>query len=492
MPVTLPQPPSIEHESSSHCQQRPYKYVPYDVLEKDWHGDPRRLQLLLNGNNINPGSIVPAAADINDNADNANNGNDDSEEETTIDRYPPSTLVWVLLSKGKPKQPTQKIAQSGYNALALHKKRRNKKNKRKIQEGGVVVNNNVDDDTIPTADEAAVGGNDGIQSNNGSEKKNTNTSATTATATTTHHHHETTLNQSRKEFFLRARVISDNEPISSSSGDYDGTTTTSSSATKKQQLSGERRILVRYSKGATYRVRAYNLIPVLEPSVHNITNHQLSSSRSSQATTTTTTTVSPLPLLPPLVILVPETNIYRRLARIHTTPDDSFMEIGCDYGITVDKIQTSLEGAGDVPKVWPPVEEEEKNGSDGDDGTTTDNDEKKEKGQGWDGDRVSCLGIDRSKESIDIANGRYPKCKFALGNVLIPDEMSSIRTLCEQSLTHSAPSVICIDINGNREIDGVLECLTMVMNEKWKKQPRMIIVKSRFLYWELKGGLGWK
>lgn len=69
---------------------------------------------------------------------------------------------------------------------------------------------------------------------------------------------------------------------------------------------------------------------------------------------------------------------------------------------------------------------------------------------------------------------------------MIPEEMANIRTLCETSLIGSAPSVICIDINGNREIEGVLDCLKMVMNEEWKRQPRMIIVKSRFLYWELK------
>ena len=81
---------------------------------------------------------------------------------------------------------------------------------------------------------------------------------------------------------------------------------------------------------------------------------------------------------------------------------------------------------------------------------------------------------------------RYPKCKFALGDVLIPNEMSGIRTLCETSLIGSAPSIICIDVNGNREIEGVLDCLSSVMNEKWKRLPRMIIVKSRYLYWELK------
>lgn len=89
--------------------------------------------------------------------------------------------------------------------------------------------------------------------------------------------------------------------------------------------------------------------------------------------------------LPPLVIVTPETHIYRRIARAHTTPDDSFMEIGCDYGITVDKIRKAMEDAGDVPRVWP-IE----------DGI---NDTPKEA-------KCSCLGIDRSQESIGIANER--------------------------------------------------------------------------------------
>lgn len=81
---------------------------------------------------------------------------------------------------------------------------------------------------------------------------------------------------------------------------------------------------------------------------------------------------------------------------------------------------------------------------------------------------------------------RFPKCKFALGDVLQTNDMSSIRNLCEQLMIGSAPSIICIDVNGNREIDGVIACLKMVVNEVWKRQPRMIIVKSRFLYWEVK------
>lgn len=99
---------------------------------------------------------------------------------------------------------------------------------------------------------------------------------------------------------------------------------------------------------------------------------------------------------------------------------------------------------------------------------------------------VECCIVSFSTNLLLSSFYRYPKCKFALGDVLIPNEMSGIRTLCETSLIGSAPSIICIDVNGNREIEGVLDCLSSVMNEKWKRLPRMIIVKSRYLYWELK------
>jgi hypothetical protein len=73
-----------------------------------------------------------------------------------------------------------------------------------------------------------------------------------------------------------------------------------------------------------------------------------------------------------------------------------------------------------------------------------------------------------------------------LCNVLKPDELASLNKLCQQSLKGGAPSVIAIDINGNRDVDGVLECLQAVMNEKWIRHPRLIVVKSRFLYWDLR------
>lgn len=333
--LSLPQPPPIESDvDRNQC----YKYVPYDVFETDWLGDPRRLQssMMMKNNN----------------ADDENNA-----------RYAAGTLVWVLLSKGKPKQPKYRNnTQSGYNALAIHKKRRDKKNKRK----------NIDETAQSPKEEAKNQDEKNVPSNDiGSQKSNDVVTS-----------YETTLNHSRKEFFIRARVISDDEVLSEVVGGGH-----QSSAKKR----GERRVLVRYSRGATYRVRACNLIPVLEPSVHNNID-ALPSTVSSQ--TNHEAKLQKSVTTPPLVILVPETNIYRRVAKVHTTPDDSFMEIGCDYGITVDKIHKSLEEAGDVPKVWPV----EKNPN-----SSSDDINAEEKGKD---DRASCLGIDRSKESIDIANER--------------------------------------------------------------------------------------
>lgn len=423
-PMLLPQPP---------CLQDCYTYVPYDVLECDWLGDPLRLKEALS-------SIgAKVTEDGNENKNEINNSSIISSDgdPSHLSRYAPGTLVWVLLSRGKKNStihPTKGNGDGG-NALALHKKRRDKKNKRRIDvetyNAEIICTNDEEDDDEPDVD------NDGV-----------------------------ILKQhySRKEFFLRARIVSDDEEIiiGNNCNDYCNDPTT---LLQKRNL---RQVLVRYEGGTTYHVKAYNLVPILEPTF------QLLNINAS--------------LLPKhIVLIVPETSMYRRLAKIHTTPQDSFMEIGCDFGITVDRIRESLVTAGNVPREWPPPssttttsvimkeDEQERNLRD----NNNDNETK-------DTTKVSCLGVDKSKDSIDIANQRYPKSKFVQNDVLVPHEMSLVRILCEQCLVGSAPSILCIDINGNREIEGVLACLTMVMNEPWIRMPRIIIVKSRFLYWEMK------
>lgn len=367
--ISLPQPPpptrSGDDGGNNDVPSQQYQYVPYDIFETNWLGDPRRLPLPL-VQSPSPTSAAAADADaIAAVAANATRSSDNNDNATNplnaIARYSPGTLVWVLLSKGKPKYPninnsatTTTLSGCG-DALAIHKKRRDKKNKRRLMTTSSSNNNDNNNCTIQS---------ECIEE---SEDIHINESAS---ITTTHNH-------SRKEFFLRARVIADDEEVLLSPGD--GTNTFNKSMSQWDQ----RRILVRYSKGATYRVHAYNLIPVLEPIVHNANTvyakNAIPSSSSSSASYN----------YPPLVVLVPETNIYRRVAKVHTTPEDTFMEIGCDYGITVDKIRLSLEEAGCVPRVW------------------TSDDKINERDKEESHHRVSCLGVDKSKESIDIANERY-------------------------------------------------------------------------------------
>ena len=151
----------------------------------------------------------------------------------------------------------------------------------------------------------------------------------------------------------------------------------------------EKRMLVQYPKGSTYRVRQSNLMPVLE--------HEEN-----------------------LVLIASETNDYRRTSIVHTLPKDDFLEIGCDFGILVDSV-----------------------------------------------DAKTRLGVDKSEESIRIAKERYPDRDFLLGDIF-EDEMELAR-----------PTVVAIDINGNRMLPAVLKCIQLAI-DKWS--PRLLIVKSRELY----------
>ena len=153
----------------------------------------------------------------------------------------------------------------------------------------------------------------------------------------------------------------------------------------------EGRILVQYPKtGSTYNVRRPNLIPVLE--------HEKQ-----------------------LVIVTSETTDYRRTSVVQTTSEDNFLEIGCDFGITVEHV-----------------------------------------------DAKSRIGVDKSEESIRIAKERYPSCQFLLGDIF--DGLS---------VTLESPSVVSMDINGNRELPAVLKCIQVIL-DTWS--PRIVVVKSRELY----------
>lgn len=125
-----------------------------------------------------------------------------------------------------------------------------------------------------------------------------------------------------------------------------------------------------------------------------------------------------------LIVVASETKDYRRSAIVHTLEEDVFMEIGCDFGILVDSVKCK-----------------------------------------------SRLGIDKSEESISIAKERYPDRDFLLADVFEDFDATSHH-----------PSVVAIDINGNRALPAVIDCIQLAL-DAWS--PRLVIVKSRELYAKL-------
>jgi hypothetical protein len=179
-----------------------------------------------------------------------------------------------------------------------------------------------------------------------------------------------------------------------------------------------------------------------------------------------------------LVVVVPDTPHYRRLAIVHTCQQDSFLEIGCDFGPTVHRVQQALQQVGHVAK---------RCGRDEEEILTTP--------QKLPSNKVRCIGIDKSPLSAAIAKKRFPDCLFSVQDALTTQGITDLRHLCQEHLLHGHPTVVAIDINGNRELPAVLQCIRNVMtlppnttattNENWKL-PRLILVKSQMLYAELK------
>lgn len=209
-PPSLPQPPIASNDT---CHRQPYKYITHDQLETDWLGSARTLHRYLHGSQV-----------IHQHTDGSRDyGNE---------RYQPGTLVWVLLSKGR--QHSKFNDKAACNSLMLHKKRRDKKNKRAFEKSLANGAHVCQDGEAPTHENLP----------EISEKPTATQSI--ASASLEENSNSSYGYHSKSEMFLRARVVSDDEPLE------DGI-----SIEKRIQ----RRVLIRYSKGATYRVRAYNLMP---------------------------------------------------------------------------------------------------------------------------------------------------------------------------------------------------------------------------------------
>lgn len=208
-------------------------------------------------------------------------------------------------------------------------------------------------------------------------------------------------------------------------------------------LDDDERVLVRYPKGSTYRVRRCNIHPILYNNAQSY-----------------------------FVMIHPETPAYRTSCVTHTHWTDVFLEIGCDFGQTVARVQRGVQQGGIVPMLdKPPLSESDDLGMMPVSSSTG---------------TVQCLGIDKSQVSIDIAKERYPQCMFSLEDALTEEGTKQLRTKCQDVLYGGYPTVVAIDINGNREIPAVLQCLEHLMNpidppEGWML-PRLIIVKSRLLH----------
>jgi len=149
-----------------------------------------------------------------------------------------------------------------------------------------------------------------------------------------------------------------------------------------------------------------------------------------------------------VVIVVPETTDYRRLCIVHTLAQDNFIEIGSDLGKTVGQIVAR-----------------------------------------------NTLGIDKSRTSVDIARRDYPNLHFIQADMLLKSKEDWQDLILTQFNSNSITDndndnnnsndtdlVVGIDINGNRELEAVRECLKRVL-DWWS--PRLVVVKSRSLFQEL-------
>jgi hypothetical protein len=181
----------------------------------------------------------------------------------------------------------------------------------------------------------------------------------------------------------------------------------------------EGRICVRYPRGSTYRVRSSLLLHIIDETITSVSG--------------------------PHVLVFAETSEYRRACMVHTGPSEEFCEIGCACGITCQKVKLH----GHVDRV--------------------------------------VLGIDKSEQEILKAEARVPDCSFVTCDILRPteewlpvvDTIQQSKMEGEQGRPSFCPTVVAIDINGNRELQAVLSCLQVAM-DVWR--PRLILVKSRSLY----------
>jgi hypothetical protein len=351
--------------------------------------------------------------------------------------------------------------------------------------------------------------------------------------------------QQRLEAFLRARIVhGDNAnnvcgkqsklqdekevdcciekapPTNSSSGNG-----SSSNAFKKDEDEDEDRLLVRYPKGSTYMVKRNHLWPVLEPSTTIDSTSSIHGENDASSLT---------------VLVFAETNFYRRACMVHTLPDgaDIFWEIGCDAGSTIHKVASTLnscnrnnnhdnnndsasslsspgssaagrvlgidksqESIDEARRLYPHLpfclwdvlaEEEEEEEKDHTDDKTrnssnscshTDDDDKTAKKTAPFGSLSRLeLAFQDALAAMSTANPTGTKASSSSTPSSLNEENTMLQPQTPTTTVLPCPTIVAIDINGNRELPAVLACVQKV-SRLWK--PRLILVKSRALHAQL-------
>lgn len=133
-----------------------------------------------------------------------------------------------------------------------------------------------------------------------------------------------------------------------------------------------------------------------------------------------------------LIIVSPETTDYRRLCIVQTPKDHSFIEIGCAFAFTVGNVDCSKR-----------------------------------------------LGIDKSPSSLELAKKNFPTLDLEELDVLVESKEGLMNILERYEMNDCGKLIVAIDINGNRELEAVVECLQRIL-DVWR--PRLVIVKSRSLF----------
>jgi SAM-dependent methyltransferase len=137
------------------------------------------------------------------------------------------------------------------------------------------------------------------------------------------------------------------------------------------------------------------------------------------------------------IVVTPETNFFRQLVP-HVEPTDIVLEIGCSTGET--------------SKLLIPL-------------------------------CRSYVGLDNSQEMLAKCRNQIPTTATNDCHLAVVDALVDPRKGLQECQTYGTPSVVFMDIGGNRECINVLRMLSWVLQEF---EPRLVVVKSRELVQSIK------